>query len=342
MISIDGSTGEGGGQIFRSAIGLSSLMQTPVRIFNIRGKRRKDGLLRQHLTALRAMKTITNATVEGDALRSTEVVFSPNKIKGGDYTFEIGTAGSTSLVLQTILWPLFYAEEESRVEITGGTHNPMSPPFEFLKDSFFPSIKELGFEAEIEIQRYGFAPVGGGKIVAQITPVKKVTPSNFTNTLDPQHLVLSILGHGLPKHVAANEKEIFEEHLVDYPTEIRIRNVDSQGSGNVVMALVPNTPFPFVAVRFGQRGSAAAKVAMNLVKDIKLQIASGMPVGPHLADQLIIPFALAKGGTFETSAITPHTMTQIKMVKLFTKMDINVDKISKHHYKVQFESNKTE
>ncbi len=338
MISIDGSTGEGGGQIFRSSIGLSALTQTPVRIFNIRGKRRKDGLLRQHLTALRAMKTITNAKVEGDELRSTEVIFSPKKINGGDYSFEIGTAGSTSLVLQTILWPLFYAEQESRVEITGGTHNPMSPPFEFLNECFFPAIRELGFNAEIEIERYGFAPVGGGKIIANITPVKEVKAVEFSNTLDPQNIILSILGHGLPKHVAANEKEVFEEELTDYPTEIQIKNVQSQGSGNVVIANVPNTPFPFVAVQFGERGNAAAKVAMKLVRDIKHQIDSGTPVGPHLADQLIIPFSLAKGGMFETCGLTPHTMTQIEMVKLFTKTDIEVEKVNKRHHRITFQN----
>ncbi len=336
MISIDGSTGEGGGQIFRSAIGLSALTQTPVRIFNIRGKRRKDGLLRQHLTGLRAMTEITNAEVEGDALRSTEVVFSPKKIVGGDYSFEIGTAGSTSLVLQTILWPLFYADKPSRIEISGGTHNPMSPPFEFLKESFFPAIRELGFNAEIEIETYGFAPVGGGKIVAKITPVKDVKAVEFSSTLKPENIQISILGHGLPKHVAANEKAVFEEHLADYSPEVRIQNVNSQGSGNAIIAVVPNTPFPFVAVQFGQRGNAAEKVAMNLVKDINGQIATGLPVGPHLADQLIIPFALAKGGMFETCGLTPHTMTQIKMVKLFTKMNIDVEKISKRHCKVHF------
>ncbi len=336
MISIDGSTGEGGGQIFRSALSLSALTQTPIRISKIRGKRRKDGLLRQHLTALRAMKEICNAKVTGDTIRSTEVFFEPGKIKGGDYAFEIGTAGSTSLVLQTLLWPLFFADRASRVEISGGTHNPMSPPFEFLKGAFLPAISELGFKAELELQAYGFAPAGGGKIVASIAPVTALETQHFDHTIDAKGILFTIIGQGLPKHVAFNEKKVFEESMPGYQKEVRILNVHSQGSGNVVLAEIKNSPFPFIAVEFGQRGNAAEKIARKLVNAVEKQIEKGQPVGPHLADQLIIPFALAKGGSFQTNALTPHTLTQIKLVKLFTKINIDIEKKSKKEVHLHF------
>ena len=170
MIEIDGSQGEGGGQILRSSLSLAICTQRPFRIANIRANRDKPGLLRQHLTAVKAAAEICGGEVIGAEIGSRELTFKPGALKGGDYSFAIGTAGSSTLVLQTVLPPLLTAAEPSVVRISGGTHNKGSPPFDFLQRAFLPLIARMGARVELELLSYGFYPKGGGVIVATITP----------------------------------------------------------------------------------------------------------------------------------------------------------------------------
>jgi len=163
-IIIDGSEGEGGGQVLRTSLSLSAITGKPVRIENVRGKRKKPGLFRQHLTAFKAAAEICDATMEGAELGSPEIAFNPGEIKGGDYDFSIGSAGATNLVAQTILPILAHAPTESTIKITGGTHNHWAPTFDFLDQAFLPQFRKMGGRASLELGAYGFYPAGGGSI----------------------------------------------------------------------------------------------------------------------------------------------------------------------------------
>src|SRR5216684_863631 len=176
MIVIDGSQGEGGGQVLRTSLALSLVTGKPFRIENIRAKREKPGLLRQHLTAVNAATKVSDAAVEGAQLGATTLTFVPRAVRSGDYRFAIGTAGSTTLVLQTILLPLAIAAEPSTLAIEGGTHNPHALPFEFLENAFIPLLRRMGAGVELELVRPGFYPAGGGEIRVRITPLRRLGP----------------------------------------------------------------------------------------------------------------------------------------------------------------------
>jgi RNA 3'-terminal phosphate cyclase (ATP) len=170
VIEIDGSFGEGGGQILRSSLALAIVTGQPVRLSNIRAGRRKPGLMRQHLTAVNAAAAICGATVDGERIGATELTFTPGAVRAGEYQFSIGTAGSTTLVLQTVLLPLLTAGGPSRIVLEGGTHNPFAPPFDFLERAYLPLINRMGPNVRATLERPGFYPAGGGRIAIEIEP----------------------------------------------------------------------------------------------------------------------------------------------------------------------------
>src|SRR6185369_9596371 len=174
LVAINGAEGEGGGQVLRTALALSLITGTPFRIDNIRAKRKSPGLLRQHLTAVNAAAEVGGASVDGASLGSASLTFVPRAIRAGEYSFAIGTAGSTMLVLQTILLPLALADGNSTIELEGGTHNPAAPPFDFVQQAFLPLLRRMGAEVEIELVRPGFYPAGGGRIIVKIAPAKRL------------------------------------------------------------------------------------------------------------------------------------------------------------------------
>ncbi len=176
VISIDGSHGEGGGQILRTALSLSAVTGKPFAIENIRARRSKPGLMRQHLTAVKAAAAICGAKADGAEVGSTRLRFEPGSLKAGEYAFNIGSAGSTSLVLQTVLPPLALADGASRVTLQGGTHNTGAPPFEFLDRAFLPLIRRIGFNADVELRRFGFYPAGGGEVRVEIQAPSTLEP----------------------------------------------------------------------------------------------------------------------------------------------------------------------
>ncbi|HDP88421.1 MAG TPA: RNA 3'-phosphate cyclase [Thioalkalivibrio sp.] len=176
MLSIDGSMGEGGGQVLRSSLALSLCLGRPFRMTRIRAARSRPGLQRQHLAAVRAAAAIGHARVAGDELHSQTLEFAPAGVAPGDYRFDIGSAGSTALVLQTVLPPLLTADGPSRLVIQGGTHNPMAPTFEFIRDAFLPLLVRMGPRLAIALHRPGFYPVGGGELVVSVDPVPVLAP----------------------------------------------------------------------------------------------------------------------------------------------------------------------
>jgi RNA 3'-terminal phosphate cyclase (ATP) len=174
MITIDGSFGEGGGQILRTSLALSLVTGHAFRIQNIRAGRAKPGLLRQHLTAVQAAVEVGDAAVDGATLGSKELVFKPGKVRAGDYRFAVGTAGSATLVLQTILPALIIGKEPSRLTLEGGTHNPHAPPFDFLDRAFLPLLNRTGPQVSMKLERIGFYPAGGGRFTVEIIPTDKL------------------------------------------------------------------------------------------------------------------------------------------------------------------------
>lgn len=207
MIRIDGSFGEGGGQILRTSLSLSLVTGKPFRIDRIRAGRSKPGLLRQHLTSVRAAAEVGEATVEGDVLGSTAVTFSPGKVRGGDYKFVVGTAGSGTLVFQTVLPALMVAAGPSKLIIEGGTHNIAAPPFDFLERTFVPILARMGPRVRLKLERYGFYPAGGGRFSAEIDPCASLQPLEIGERGEVTSRRITALVANLPGTIGVREIE---------------------------------------------------------------------------------------------------------------------------------------
>ena len=324
MLTIDGSMGEGGGQVLRSSLGLSALTGTPFRIENIRKHRRKPGLARQHLTAVKAAAAICGADVSGARMRSTELTFEPGPVNAGEYHFAIGTAGSASLVLQTILPALMMAKEPSLVTLEGGTHNSMAPTVDYLRTVFAPALREIGVGLEIDLSTHGFYPAGGGKFTAAIEPGRLTRFERMTRgaliTMQP-HVLLSLL----PKGIGRRELKALCEHLGLGRPYGKIESVsDPRGPGNALLMTVESEHATEQFTGFGEKGKPAERVAAEVAKEVHAYLDSGAPVGEHLADQLLIPMALAGGGVFRTGQPSLHTTTNAKVVGKFLDVEFEI------------------
>jgi RNA 3'-terminal phosphate cyclase (ATP) len=325
MPLIDGSEGEGGGQILRTSLSWSLLTGRPFRIENIRRGRQKPGLLRQHLTAVQAAAAVSNAEISGDALGSTSLTFRPSTLRGGDYTFAIGTAGSTTLVLQTLLPALLRADAPSTVTITGGTHNPLAPPVPFLQRCYLPLVARMGAEATVEVPHLGFFPVGGGKIVARIRPTDVLQPLHLGARGPLTHRAIRIVLAAVPYHVATREIEALCLAL-DWPAELAtVEEVSRPNSpGNAIFVEVGTDALVEVVSGIGARGTRAEDLARDVAGEVNRYLEAGALVGPHLADQLLPLLAAGPGGSFETSALTPHSLSQITLLRTLGARPITV------------------
>src|SRR5574341_78687 len=324
MLRIDGSFGEGGGQILRTALALSCVTKTPIEIFNIRKGRKKPGLQPQHLASLRACARISNARVEGGVLGSIELKFIPGDLTSGNYEFDVaeekGSAGSVSLVIQSILLPLIYCSGESQVTIKGGTHVPFSPPFDYLAKVWLPFLGKLGVEAEAEIVRYGFYPKGGGKVRMKVKPVEKLQGMN----LHERGNLVSLSGisavANLPEAIAVRQKQEAEKILrkENFEPRIESKHVDSVGTGTYLFLLAEfeNSLAGFSSL--GERGKPAEKVAQEACQSLLDFLQSDAAVEEHLADQILPFLALAKEeSSFTVSKITSHLLTNVWVVEKF-------------------------
>lgn len=333
MITIDGSQGEGGGQILRTALALSLVSGRPFAIEKIRAKREKPGLMRQHLTAVEAAAKIGNARVEGAALRSSKLVFHPGEVVPGDYTFAIGTAGSVTLVLQTVLPPLLIAGGPSRLTLEGGTHNPFAPPFDFLQKAFLPLLNRMGAQVTAELDRPGFYPAGGGRFRVEIAPAP-LQRVDIPERGSIRRRVARALVSNLPRNIAERELAIIEKKLDC--DEYRVEQVpNSRGPGNVVLIEIESEHITEVFTGFGERGKPAESVAEEVVNDARAYLAAGVPVGECLADQLLIPMALAGGGSFTTLALSRHTKTNAEVIRLFLDVDVGFEQLSPDVWRVE-------
>lgn len=318
LLTLDGRMGEGGGQVLRSALSLAVALGRAVRVTNVRAGRGKPGLLRQHLTALRAAAAISNGTVEGGELGSTEVVLRPGPVRAGWYEFGVGSAGSTLLVLQTVLPPLFLADGPSTIELEGGTHNPMAPPFEFLRDSFAPQLARTGVNLALELVRPGFHPAGGGLVRAVVTPVTVSRPLELLERgAARSHRAEIGLAH-LPREIADREWHALRRALAD--TDLQRVDHDltsSVGPGNHVSLHLEFEHGSEVLTAFGERRVSAERVGQRVAREARRYLEASAPVGEHLADQLMLPLALLAGGRYRTLAPSLHARTNADVVNLF-------------------------
>jgi RNA 3'-terminal phosphate cyclase (ATP) len=326
MLTIDGSSGEGGGQVLRTALALSLVTSTPFRIIGIRKRRSRPGLRAQHLTAVHASATIAKATVTGAEIGSQELMFVPQAASGGEYFFSIGTAGSTTLVLQTILPGLMLASEPSAVLLQGGTHNPQSPTFEFIERAFLPLARRLGPDVRATLERPGFYPAGGGRLRVEIEPAPVLEPFDLLERGRVlEHRVTGMVAN-LPRHIAEREIEVLKKKLRwDADCFSIVELIDVDGPGNVVIVELVSEHVTEVFAGFGRKGLPAEEVAKRLGSEVKEYSKAEVPVGRHLADQLVLLHAIAGGGAFRTLSPTNHLTTQLEVIRAFLDVELRVD-----------------
>lgn len=325
MITIDGSQGEGGGQILRSALALSLVTGKPFCIENIRARRKKPGLMRQHLAAVNAAVEVGKAAVSGNSIGSSRITFAPTGLNSGQYHFAVGTAGSCTLVLQTVLPALIVADNPSEIVLEGGTHNPAAPPFDFLAGSFLPLLNQMGPSVKAALERPGFYPAGGGRIRVKITPARKLTPLHLLQRGGIVDRSARAIVARLPYSIAEREIAVVKEKLAWGADCLRSVEVpDSSGPGNALVITVASEQVTEIFTGFGESGVSAETVAGRAVREAQEYLNSDAPVGRHLADQLLLPLALAGAGSFRTLSPTAHTTTNIEVLRYFLNLDLKV------------------
>jgi RNA 3'-terminal phosphate cyclase (ATP) len=336
MIIIDGSEGEGGGQVVRNALALSLVTGQPFRVEKARANRSKPGLMRQHVTAIEAACAIGNADCEGAAVGASDFTFRPGRVVAGVHRFAVGTAGSTSLVLQTILLPLLLADGPSRVVLEGGTHNVHAPPFDFLAKSFLPLVERMGPRISATLVRHGFYPSGGGRIEVDIDPA----PLQRIELVDRGEPV-SVRGRAvvasLPRDIAEREIASARKDIDWSEDAFVIEQLPSdQGPGNILLLEAEFAHHTEVTCGFGQLGVSAQSIGRNTASRMAGYIRSGAFAGPYLADQLLLPMALAGGGAFTTVKPSQHALTAANIIRRFLDRRIVFDarKGGVHHVEI--------
>ncbi len=317
-VRIDGRQGEGGGQVLRTGLARAALTGRPLAIDHVRGGRAMAGLLRLHLTAVMAAAEGGGAGGEGAELRSTTLRFRPGPIRAGRYAFAVGSAGSACLVAQTVLPMLLFAEGPSELCLEGGTHNPKAPTFGDLEHVFLPLLERAGVPGLATwIDRYGFHPAGGGRFHVTASRWEAPRPLVIDETRgEPSLRAWALVAGEVPKHVAARELRALREALPLTKADCTPRAVDSPGPGNVVQVLVEG-PCPELFTGFGRKRLRAEEVARRLALVVRAHLGRRVPVGEHLADQLLLPLALGAGGRFVTGPPSLHFTTNADVIERF-------------------------
>jgi RNA 3'-terminal phosphate cyclase (ATP) len=326
-IEIDGARGEGGGQILRTALALALITGRRLRMRRIRAGRAKPGLRRQHLACVQAAARLSHAEVRGATVGSQDLELAPQAITGGDLVIDIGSAGSTTLVVQTILVPAIAAGVPLRAVIHGGTHNPLAPPFEFLDRVYLPHLRAMGADVQLSLDRHGFA--AGGEPHGQLTltvapsgplrPIEAVAAGPIT-----ARRATAVLAR-LPTHVADREHAVVQRRLGFRAAECELREVTASAPGNVLLLEVERAEGRELVTSFGEKGLRAEAVAERACDELAPFLAADVPVGAHLADQLLLPFAVAGGGRFRTLPLSLHATTNIDTIQRFLALAVRVE-----------------
>lgn len=327
MLEIDGSQGEGGGQILRTALSLSMMTGQPISIYNIRAGRTKPGLRAQHLEAVKAAGKICLAEVRGDFLGATELTFVPNKIRSGRYAFHIGTAGSTSLLLQTIFYPLGMSSGTSEVQITGGTHVPWSPCYHYLAEHWGAYMQELGFQFRMNLIKAGFYPRGGGEIFTRTKPVSAIHNLQLEN----RGALVRIRGlscvANLDESIARRQKHQALRRLqgIHRDSKIQLIELPAGSPGTLLLIIAEFESSQCCYFALGERGKPAEKVADEAVDALERFLDTNATVDEYLADQILLPLCLSdEPSTFITPRVTKHLLTNSQIIKLFLPVKIDV------------------
>jgi len=337
MVVIDGSHGEGGGQILRTGLTLAALTEQPVRVERIRAGRKNPGLRPQHLTAVRAAAAVCQARLEGDALGSQTLSFLPGgPARPGEYTFDVakvargGSAGSVGLVLQTVLLPLALAGGESRLVLRGGTHVPWAPSVSYLEHVFLPTMTRMGLHAaEVELARWGFYPAGGGEVRVQIAGRSgELAAISLIERGELERIWGMAVVTNLPAHIsqrmAARAQNVLAESELRAEVEPRRLRGTGPGAGIFLFAEYAHALAGFTA--YGRKGLPAERVAETACNELLAHHRTGKPADPHLSDQLVLPMALATGESqVVTSQVTRHLLTNVWVVRQFLDRELNVE-----------------
>lgn len=327
LIEIDGSLGEGGGQVLRSALTLSLLVQKPFRIRNIRGRRKNPGLRAQHLASVQAAAAVGEAQLKGDQLNSQELTFRPSGLKAGEYRFEIGTAGSCSLVLQTIFLPLALAGSRSELVITGGTHVAWSPTYDYVDRVWLPALKLLGYPAEIRMPKAGFYPKGGGRIEVSVSPGRSGRGFNPDRESASSGFTGVSLSSNLPEQVAERQRRRMLEKLEasGLPAQVEVLRPGSVGRGSAVLIAGSRHRDHFGFSALGAKGKPAETVADEAIDQLLSFLRSDAQVDRYLADQLLIPLSVAgEASQFSVERATQHLSTNAEIVRQFLDAEISI------------------
>ncbi|MCL6503630.1 MAG: RNA 3'-terminal phosphate cyclase [Pirellulales bacterium] len=334
MLTIDGSHGEGGGQILRTSLALSLATGKPFQIEHIRRGRTPPGLKNVHVAAVHAARAVGAAEVEGVAVGSSRLVFVPHGVRPGEYAFSIGSAGSTTLVLQTILPPLLVAEGPSRISVTGGTHNPAAPPFDFFSRSYLPCVCRMGPQVTATLGSYGFAPAGGGRTAMQIIPAASLQGFELLERGPLRRAAARAFVSRLPLSIAQRELSAVAAALEWDEQQLHAEHVPSPGPGNVLMIELEFAAVTEIITAFGRRGTPAEQVAQEAIDEARRFLSATAPVGTHLADQLVLLLALAGQGRFSTLEPSSHLRTNIDVIRMFLDVPVAVEQLDEQTWEV--------
>jgi len=329
IIEIDGSQGEGGGQIIRTALSLSVITGKAFTITGIRAGRRQTGLKEQHLTCVRACSRISQAAVEGDSVGSSALTFIPGKIISGSYNFGISTAGSTSLVLQCIFFPLAMAPGSSSISITGGTHVLWSPSFDYLRSLWLPMIAMAGFDGRLTLERAGYFPAGGGKILAHINSARELRSFNALSRGRLEKLAIFLGSSNLPSNSRERMKNTLKRCLERYLHLISFQEEEVSSCGRnaftAIHATFEHSQACFTDV--GERGKPSEDVAVTASNCFLDYMSGEGALDEHLSDQILIPLALVPQGVSEytTTRVSQHLLTNAEVIRKFLDVTVEID-----------------
>ncbi len=321
LIALDGSKGEGGGQVIRTALALSAATGQGFEISGIRAKRPRPGLRPQHLAAVRALTLACGAKVSGALDGSQELRFEPGPVAAGDFDFEIATAGALTLVLQTVLPPLATAQGPSRIAITGGTHVPWSPSYHYLANHWASAVRSLGFDSSFRLERAGFYPPGGGLAHAEVKPWVRPQSPLF---IEERGQLIEVRGtsgaahlrnKAAERHKKAAQDRLWEACRIEVVWSVQSPPAASPGSYILLEAVFEKARAAFAFL--GERGVPAETIGDRAARALLKFLEGEGAVDPHLADQLAVPLALGAGGRVTTSQVTAHLETVAEVVTLF-------------------------
>lgn len=322
MIELDG--GHGGGQLLRSALTLSLCTGIGFTLHNIRAIRRKPGLMRQHLTAVNAAARVGNACTHGAALGATSLRFEPGAVSAGDYHFATGSAGSATLVLQTVLPALWRAQGPSRLRLQGGTHNPLAPSADFIADSYLPALARMGVQTSMQLLQHGFHPAGGGVIELQVQPCAQLQAPRMETRATLASVQARVLMSGLSSSIGLRELQVLADRLGVDPHPRHVQSIrPALGPGNVALVRVQHGDHVEVFDGHGERGTSAEQVGARLAGRVEQFLQGSGCVGEYLSDQLLLPMALAGGGAFTTHRLSDHLVSNARLIEKFLPVEFD-------------------